>query len=84
MSVSSGRWYKDQLVQYDGQEHQYIELVFNNPRVRTCMNVEEFIQHINNLEDSARALIHELEELGVYLPKATAVADIINDTNGGA
>lgn len=84
MKIAQGRWYQDHLVQYDGQDKRYIELVINNPRVRTCMYVEEFVQHTNNLEDSVRALYVELDELGVDLRTMHAVADIINDTNGGA
>ena len=84
MVLAKGKWYKDRLVQYDGQDNIYYELVINNARVRTCMGVEEFIQHTNNLEDAVRDLYFELAELGVYLPAMDPVASIINDTNGGA
>ncbi len=79
-----GNWYRDQLIQYDGQENVVIELVINNPRVRTCMSIEEFVQHTNTLEEAVRKHLAELDGLGVDMKTSTALADIMNDTDGGA
>jgi hypothetical protein len=79
-----GNWYKDQLVQYDGQENQYTDLVINNPRVRTCMYVEEFVQYTNNLEEAVRLHLMDLDELGVEMVTMDKLISILNDTNGGA
>ncbi len=83
MELARGKWYRDEIWEYDAG-HEFCERVVNNPRVQTCMYVEEFIKYTNGLEDAVRDLCLELAELGVYLPTMDAVAVIINDTNGGA
>ncbi len=82
--LPKGSWYKDWLVQYDGDENPVEEVVINNPRVRTCLYPEEFIEYTNDLEISVRKLFDELEALGVDLSSMDDVARVMNTINGGA
>ncbi len=83
MELAKGRWYRDEIWEYDAG-HEYHERVINNPRIQTCMYVEEFVQYTNNLEESVRLLFDELTALGVDLSSMNGVARVINKTNGGA
>ncbi len=85
--LPSGAWYKDWLVQYDGDENPVEEVVINNPRVRTCLYPEEFIEYTNGLENAVRDLVSEVRACGVTLPAIQKVAramNVSNSINGGA
>ncbi len=84
MKLAGGKWYRDTLKSLDNDERRVSELVINNPRIRTCMYPEEFVQYTNKLEDAIRDLHAELTGQGARLTTMKLVADIINDTNGGA
>lgn len=84
LKVAKGSWYLDQLIHYDGQDNVSYERVFNNPRIRTCMNEVEFIHYTNTVEQAGRNLLAVLDSLGVSLLTMDDLASIINDTNGGA